>query len=800
MRVALQILKWLAITLGVIVLALVLFVAERLSGMPHSLAPLSGEITLAGPTSTIRIVRDRNDVPHISAGNETDIYFGLGVAHAQDRLWQMAFYRRLLQGRLSELVGASALKPDELARSLDLPGRARVSLAALSPHARAVLEAYADGVNAWVGAHRTNLPPEFRLLMTGFEPWRPEDSVTMVKFLAMGLSGNAIQEVERVRLNKLLGAARAAELFPPYPESDPVALRDAAKAEHAELAPDLFLERLAQFEAASNNWVVAGRFTKSGKPLLANDPHLGLSAPGVWYLAHLAFAGENLVGGTIAGVPTVVLGHNDHIAWGFTTTQADVEDLVYETIDPKDSTRYLTPRGSEPFAVREETIKVRFGAPVKLTVRETRHGPVLPVIFKSVAEIAPPGTVVAMAATPLSRDDTTFDAGLGITFARTPDDLMHTLAAYQAPMQNIVWATTDGHIGFIAPARVPVRSATAVADGFTPADGKIQDPLWTRYIPFDALPQTIDPPAGKVWTANNKIVPDNYPYLITTNWPSGLRAHRIGELLAQGAPFAPGAFVRMQMDSLAPEAATLLPRLLQVPGAGPREDAAMELLSTWDHNMAGDKAAPLIFVSWLIHLQRLILDDDLGKLAPDFHGLHEDFLSAALARGAHSNWCDDVRTRPVETCDDMIARALTAALGEITATQGADFAKWRWDAAHIARHNHGVFGAMPFLARFFNREVPTSGGANTLNRGDMTYGGKRPYISVHGSGLRAVYDLSDLAHSRFMIALGQSGNPLSPYYDQFLHAAAEGKTIEIPTDPAIFAEGALGTWTITPAR
>jgi penicillin amidase len=797
MRAPLVIAKWLGLLLAGFVILLIALIAERLSWLPHSLAPLSGEISVSGVNGPIQIVRDRNDVPHISGTTEEDVYFGLGFVHAQDRLWQMAFTRRLLQGRLSELVGASALKPDQLARALDLEGRARASLDHLSPHAHRVLAAYAAGVNAWALSRRTNLPPEFHLLFTGFEPWRPEHSLLILKFLGMGLSGNPIQEVQHARLIKLLGAERAAELFPPYPNSQPITLRDAAVHEQAQsLEADPFLARLARFEAASNNWVVAGRFTRSGKPLLANDPHLGLSAPGVWYLAHLALPTGNVVGGTIAGIPTIVLGHNDHIAWGFTTTHADTADLVFETLDPTDAARYLTPHGNEAFLSHKETIKVRFGTPREVTVRESRHGPILPPVFNSIDQIAPGGTLAALAATALSRDDTSFEAGLVMIGAQDISALMQGLPLYQAPMQNMVFADTAGHIAFLAPARVPMRSATAVANGLTPADGKLQDPLWTGFVPFAELPQTIDPPSGKVWTANNKIVPDDYPHLIAGEWPSPYRAQRIGELLSHGAPYSAGDFVRMQMDNLAPEAALLLPRLLAAPPAGARETDAVKRLTAWDHDMRTEAPEPLIFTAWLVHLQAVLIADDLGKISRELRAPNEAFLVNALAPGKDASWCDDTRTKEPETCDTMIARALSAALDEISQSQGRDTAKWRWDRAHIARHSHGVFGSIPLLSKFFNREVPVAGGANTLNRGDMSYSGARPYVAVHGSGLRAVYDLSDLSRSRFMVALGQSGNPLSPYYDHFLLASARGETIEIPTDPAIYAQGAIGTWTI----
>lgn len=801
MRIFFTTLRWLSFLVALLLAAAMLFAGERWMRIEGSLPPLSGEAAADAVKGRVTIVRDKNAVAHISGETEADVYFGLGFVHAQERLWQMAFYRRLLQGRLSEVVGASALKTDQLARALDLAGRARASLDHLSPRAHDVLAAYAQGVNAWAEARTTKLPPEFTILMTKFEPWRPQDSLLMLKFLGMGLSGNAVDEVRRARLIKLIGPARAAELYPPYSNALPVTIRDALVRDHAaNFEADPLLDLLSQLQGASNNWVVDGRFTKSGKPMLANDPHLSLTAPGVWYLAHLKLPNGDVAGGTIPGIPSIVLGHNGHIAWGFTTTHADTEDLVFETIDPKSPERYLTPQGSVPFSVRQETIKVRFGRPFRATFRETRHGPVLPPVFKSIDEIAPEGTVAALAAAGLARDDTTFDSGLLLMDAKTPEDLAKAALLLQAPMQNIVWASIDGHIGFMAPARVPMRSKTAVQDGLTPADGKLQNPLWTGYVPYAELPQTVDPPAGKIWTANNKIVPDAYPHLIAGEWPSGWRAERIGELLGKGAPWGPEDFTCMQMDDLSPDARVLLPRLLAAPAAGAREAEALKRMAAWDYEMRAAASEPLIYVVWIAELQRLLIADDLGKLAREIRAPREEFLIAALTQGAHSDWCDDGATPDKETCDAMIARALAAALARIAREQGGDLAKWRWDRAHPALHAHGVFGRIPFLAKWFNRETPFAGGANTLNRADMPFTGKRPLASVHGSGLRTVFDLADLAHARFMIALGQSGNPLSPYYDNFMAPSARGETIEIPIDAALYGQGAIGTWTIAPAH
>ena len=816
--------------LGLIAIILILalgFIVERLSWLPRSVAPQSGELAVNGLRGEVRIVRDRNDVPHISGASAEDVYFGLGFAHAQDRLWQMAFYRRALEGRLSEILGSMTVRTDTFLRALDLEGRARDCLSHLSPETRAALDAYAAGVNAWVDAHRANLPPEFHIFMTGFEPWRPEHSILMLKFMAMDLSDNAVEEVAHARLDALLGAARAAELFPPPSPSDPITMNEATATQHASLeisSPpwrqswageplDAHASRVAfgangqpddasrWLGGASNNWVVSGALTRSGRPLLANDPHLGLSAPGIWYLAHLALPTGDVVGATIPGIPSIVLGHNSYLAWGFTTAQVDTEDLVIETLDPQDHSRYLVPDGSLPFKTRTDKIKVRLGGTVTVTLRETRDGPVLPVIAPAQAQVTPKDAVMALAAVGLSRTDTTMNAAIEMMSANSLDALNVVLANFQSPMQNIVYADTAGDIGYAAPGLVPVRGPNAPAKSLVPADGKVQDPLWQGFIPYAELPHMLNPPSGRIYTANNKIVPDDYRYFLAADWPAGYRARRIGELLGTGTPFGVDDMTAMQKDDFSPDAADLLPLMLTAKPAGPREAQALKLMASWDDRMSADRPEPLIYIAWASRLQQLITADELGKLAGEMRGLKPEFLVRVLRNtDGMAHWCDDVTTTTVtEGCAEMISRALEGALDVLTRSYGEDMTHWRWDAAHIAMFDHQALGSIPVISALFNRRIPAGGGPNSLDRGDMAYAGPNPYADIHGAGLRAAYDLSDLARSRFMIAIGQSGNPLSPYYDDLMKDWAAGRTFEIPTDEALYTEDSLGTWILRPA-
>src|SRR5438067_3312308 len=424
-----------------------------------SLPQLDGRIAVHGPAGEVRIARDADGIPLITAASDPDAAFGLGFAHAQDRLFQMELQRRYGAGRLTELFGPQALATDRQMRVLGLYRAAEAELATLSPAVRRGLDAYAAGVNAFLATRRGALPPEFLLLGFRPDPWRPADSLVWGKLMDLELAGNYRGELLRARLARTVSADDLAVLYPEYPKEAPTTLAELATI-YRQLPLDRLYAALPPLVGpiyASNNWVVDGAHSESGKPVLANDPHLGFAAPGFWYLARLKTPQGEIAGGTVAGVPLVVVGHNDRIAWGFTTTGSDVEDLFIEQIDPANPGRYLTPDGSAAFMTREEIIEVRGAAPVRLTVRATRHGPVLSdVLSEGTAES---GYVLALQTSFLDPDDRTADALWNMNRARDWTGFRAALANVVGPQQNIVYADTGGTIGFIAPARIPIRKS-----------------------------------------------------------------------------------------------------------------------------------------------------------------------------------------------------------------------------------------------------------------------------------------------------------------------------------------------------
>jgi penicillin amidase len=789
-----RLLRWLAWGVCGLLLMSIAAVGGGYLWLRQSLPQVDGAIEVAGLQAPVTVVRDRWAIPHIEADGLLDATFALGFVHAQDRLWQMEFQRRLGAGRLAEILGAAALPSDRFMRTLGLYRQAQASLAHLAPDTRAWLDAYAAGVNAFLATRRGPLPPEFLILgHVELEPWRPADSLVWLRVLALDLATNYRDELARARLAGRLTPAQIADVWPSYPESAPITLVELARAlPWDELAAVLPPE--APGGVGSNAWVVDPGRSTTGGALLANDPHLRLQAPGVWYLAHLETPGLGLVGATLPGMPAVVLGHNGTIAWGFTNTGADTQDLFIERVDRADPGRYLTPDGAAPFDVREETIEVAGGAPVVLAVRATRHGPVISDLLPDAPATFGADRVVALAWSALAEDDLAIQALLGIDRARNWSEFVAALRDVGGPMQNIHYADASGHIGLIAPGRVPIRKH---GDGRWPVPGWTGEYDWDGWIPFDALPRALDPPGGVLFNANNRVVPPDYPYLLTADWEAPFRARRLGQLL-QGDAVGPAEFAGIQADLLSLLAQDLLPIMLEAAPADPAAAAAMTKLKAWDRVMRPDAAEPLIFAAWYRELSRLIYADELGDLFAGFWHVRPQFMERILTH--RPIWCDDVRTAPVETCAELATAALDAALLYLSRRFGDDPDAWRWGDAHPARMTHPVFGDQPFLEWLFDIEVASGGDSVTVDVGHFDPGDqRRPFANTHAATYRAVYDLANLDASRFVSATGQSGNPLSRHYRDLTALWAAGRSVAIVRDGAGYRHGAIGTLRLQPS-
>ena len=755
----------------------------------RALPSTSGDMLLPGLKAEVRIARDAEGIPTIQAATADEAMWGLGFAHAQDRLWQLETHRRIASGRLAEAFGAAALDTDKFLRALGVRRAAQAQWAAASPEARRAIQAYTDGINAYLAHGLKARPPEFILLGLHPEPWTPEDTLGWAIMMAWDLGGNWSTELLRMRLAMTLPVDRINELLPPYPGDAPLVTsdytglyRDIQRAtpsiqqalQHImDVAPESGIEGVG-----SNNWVVAGSHTTTGKPLLANDPHLKLSAPALWYFARLEAPGLKVAGATMPGLPFVVLGQNQDIAWGFTNTAPDVQDVYLERLKPEDAGQYQTPDGWAPFQTFKEVIKVKGQADVVLQVRATRHGPVISdagtgATAGLTGAPGKPTHALALRWTALDADGGTMDTGLAFNRARSVDEFVKASANYLAPMQNMVVADRAGHIGVVSAGRVPVRKPENELKGQVPAPGWDARYDWAGFVPADETPREFDPPRGWIATANQRIHAPDYPHYLTNEWAAPWRQQRIEQLLSATPKHDLASLRRIQSDQVSLAALKLMPLLQKASSSHPLAAQAQKALADFDGHMAADKAAPLILWAWTRQLTRLVFADELGPLFDKTYGGRSfyDGLDAVLQR-QDAWWCDNKATPDAESCADMADAALTAALDELQASQGANVASWQWGQAHIAQSEHRPFSKVKLLAPMFELRTPVGGDTFTVNvsrvglKADSSTG--ELYLDEHGPSLRGLYDLGDPTQSRVVHSSGQSGLVFSPHYRNML--------------------------------
>jgi len=756
----------LVIGAALVIVGLNFIAAMGLFWLRGSVPDLDGEIAGFDALSAPAVIeRDDAGTVTIRAASPEDASFALGFAHAQDRLWQMEMMRRIGAGRISEMVGDAVLSYDKLLRTLGLYRLAEDNLALLSPQARAHVESYVAGVNGYLETRSGPLPPEFVILGVDPEPWTPADSLVWGRLMALQLSGNWFAEITRARMLKAgLSAEQIDLLYAPFDGSDgsltapDLAAVDAVS--EGRLAalksgiPDILRPR-----RASNAWAVTGPRSSTGKPVLAGDPHLGFQSPNLWWLARVEAPGYLRAGAFVPGVPFLVIGHNGAVAWSFTTTHSDTQDLFVERLAPGDDSRYLTPDGSAAFDTRVERFDVS-GETIEHTVRTSRHGPVVSDVVEDAAAAAAEGTVLALASPVLAADDGTAQALFDLGGAVDADDAVDALRGFHTPQQNVVFADTAGRIGMVSAGRVPLRLS---GDGFYPSPGWAGTHDWTGWAPFDTLPAVLDPPRDVIVNANERVVGVDPSLFLARHFDAPYRARRIVERLSE-SDGSPDALAAIQMDSVSLFAHEILPDLLAHIEAsdGPGLEArAAAMLRAWDGDMAAERAEPLIFAAWVRALMDRLFADELGPLAEDYRRPRAATLLRVLR--SEDGFCDDVRTENArETCGDMVMGAYGDALALLARLHGNAMDEWSWGKAHRAWFSHQIWSRIPVAGPVLTTRTPTSGGDYTVSRG--SYGGPAddPFRHRHGSGLRVVYDLADLDRSRFIAALGPSGNLLSP--------------------------------------
>ncbi|HSL97090.1 MAG TPA: penicillin acylase family protein [Candidatus Deferrimicrobiaceae bacterium] len=858
MRLARAALRTVAVLLIAVVGAGAIVAAVlTLRGLPQT----AGAVRIPALHAPVTVARDRYGIVQIAADDSHDLFVAQGYVHAQERMWQMELSRRIGAGRLAELFGESLLDTDRYIRTLGWRLAAERDLAALSPETVAMLEAYAEGINAWIDEHDGRLPAAFVIagLLSGsgnlggfeLEPWTPLDSATWQKVQAWSLGGNVDAEIFRLLADAQLGdPALTDQLFPGYGDWAPVITPSGlagsggagaaagARGDVAAVPPiataqadaltslgrlGATVRGLAGFDGGgglagdhgvgSNNWVVSGAHTASGKPILANDPHLGFAMPSVWIMNGLHCRTVSLAcswdvtGVSFPGAPAVILGHNARIAWGATNVGPDTQDLFLETLDPSDPGRYVFRGESLPFDVRRETIRVAGGADVTLDVRSTIHGPIL----SDVDERLEDGPVLAVSWVSLKEPDRTLDAIVGINVALDFDEFRAAFQAFGQPSQNFVYADVDGHIGYVLPGLIPVRDG---GNGERVRDGASGGEEWTGWVPRDALPWQLDPPSGRIVTANNAPVDLAYPYWIGpwSEFDPGYRAAqieaRLGDLFSAGVPLEPSVMRALQLDSQVLRADRVVPAILALAPEPGTDDgrAVLAAIENWDRTCDVGSQGCAAYMPLELLLQRAIFDDELGPLARDYVGVPPSWVKLVeLLEHPGVEWWDDVATAEDETPLEIVTAALDRAGAGLRATLGEP-AGWRWGRLHrvtFADSTLGGSGIGP-LEWYFNAEPREVGGANgailntyyRLSRAyadpyDPTYlpvGLGDVFTVTNGPSYRLVVDMADLDGASIVITTGQSGNPFDAHYGDLIDTWAGGGTLPLPfSAPAIEA-------------
>ncbi|MCD9146866.1 penicillin acylase family protein [Pseudophaeobacter flagellatus] len=821
--------------------AALILLALLASGLAYYLAAQSlpdydKEIALPGLSAPVEIVRDNANVPHIFGSygaSDEDVYYGLGYAHAQDRLWQMAVMRRTAQGRLSEIFGTRTVETDIFLRRLDLYGLAQQSVSAQSPETRQALKAYSAGVNARLLEINEEAlgrgAPEMFLFNMPMSPWQPADSIALMKLMALKSSNHLQEEVLRARTSlALTDPDRLRDILPDAPGKGTTALPEYAAifpdvARYANLtAPDSAVSPDSQtpfgnslfpvpprgHSGASNAWAAAPNRSASGGTLLANDPHLTLSAPGSWYLARMELATGGIIGGTIPGIPAILSGRSEDLGWGITASYLDDQDLFIEKLNPETPEEYLSPQGYRKFTSRPSIIKIKDRAPVTLTLRWSENGPILPGSLFDLSTITPPGHVVSLAWTALDPQDTSMTAAIGLMRASRVAEAISVAEGFIAPSQNLVLADQQT-IAQKTIGAFPARDARHHSKGRLPSQGWLRENRWLGRVPYAANPEFISPRGGILGNTNNKILERPFPNHVSYLWGDTQRINRWRRLMQNREVHTRDSFMEAQLDTVSYTARSLLPVIgadLWFTGETAEEGSrtrqrqiALSLLSEWNGEMNEHLPEPLLYAAWLRALQTRLIADDLGPLASAYSQVDPLFIERVYRdiEGA-GIWCDVRQSAPRETCTDMARLALDDALIWIEARYGTALESLRWGDAHQATHDHETLGGVPILRFFVNIRQSTSGGDNTLQRGLTSGQDPTPFRNIHAAGYRGVYDFADPDSSLFILATGQSGHFLSRNYDDMAQLWRRGEYVPMSLDEDLARAAAVGVTVIQP--
>ena len=758
--------KWLLAIVGFLaVVAIALFIGFTWF-MNKSKPVIDGELAVNVLEQDVSVTRDDKGVPHIFAQTDADLYRAQGYVQAQDRLFQMDLARRQASGRLSEIIGEATINSDKHFRTFSLRDAAEKSLSAYDAESKQVLEWFAEGVNAFIAEAKEKNTLSYEFALLGYEPedWSVEDSITIGKYMAYDLGGNWNALAFRHWALQNFGEDKAKELFIKYPENAS-SIIEANKENPVAVAGQFQVDLLPNEFNGSNNWVVSGEKTASGTPILADDPHLGLSTPSIWYQMHLQSAEQNVSGVIFAGIPGIILGHNDDIAWGVTNVGPDVQDLYIEIPNPDNPTQFRYDGKWEQAEVRDESIKVKDGDTVDFEVVVTRHGPIMTnLAFKDTE----PTAQFAMQWTAL-QPTAELSAILGFNKVKSWNEFEKALEDFKAPAQNFVFASKDGTIAYKANGQIPIRKQ---GDGQLPVPGDSSDYGWEGFIPWDELPTVVNPKEGFIATANNEVIGEEYPYHITDFWAQPYRFERIKEVLAANDSITVEDMMRLQMDQQNLYAREFLPNLLTSIKSKDHDGKyadIIKLLEEWDMIDAKESGAPLVFHTLMVKLQEVLFKDqmpeDMYKLMSGKFNITDQLLRSAYA-GDKSIWMEEQGG-----VDTTIYKAFELTVAQLEDQFGQNVSKWQWGDFHQLTFDHTLGSASPILAAYFNaKKVPIGGSKVTVQAADNDAAGNVD----HGASWRFVVDAGDLSSAYHIVGPGQSGHVKSDWYQDQVMDWANG--------------------------
>jgi penicillin amidase len=762
----------------------------------------TGTISVRSIKADVKVYRDENGVPHIFAENEQDLMFAAGYVTAQDRLWQMDVTRRYGQGRLAEVFGKDVYAIDVMTRTIGFNRIARQIEGGLHPESRQTLQAYADGVNYYIETHRKELPIEFDMLGYEPEPWKVEHSLIITRLMGWELNISWWVDITMGELVEKLGEQKVSELYPVYPDNAPLIVPHTISSERLSHIGNDFLE-VAKFarrffgtegtQIGSNSWAVTGSKSLSGKPILANDPHLIFQQPAKWYEMHLVGGRYDVAGVALPGTPGVVIGHNQSIAWGLTHSMADECDLYIEEIDSLDNTKYLYNGEKRDFKVITENVFVKDSGNIPVTVRLTHRGPIisnihpLKYIGKEISEIRPDtslgNTAMSIRWTGFEFSDENYAFYL-INRAKNWEEFKQGMREFAVPGQNFIYADTAGNIGYWYAVKLPKRKGK---NPCLPFPGWTDEYEWQGFVPFDELPHTYNPPEEFIATANNKPVGDSYPYYLSNLWEPPARITRIREMMEERERLSVEDFKQMQMDYLSTDARENVPFILHAhPDSsvyGNDTRTALVYLRNWDFVFKKEDIATTIYNAFMLNLMRNTFADEMGEELFQKYIFLSSMVNRAvtdLLKRDHSTWFDNVKTEQAETRDDIIRESLKDAMGQLKQQLGNETKNWRWGNLHTVTFQH-PFGRGGVLDKVFNvGPFPVGGATTTVNNAEFSY--IRPYRNTLGPSMRQIVDLADIDTSLIVITTGQSGQPFFKHYDDQVQLWLNGGYIKMVTN------------------